>query len=864
MAFNTALQKILRDYASLVGGISSPKYLLIVNALNSSSALENQFNFEAAAGRFRAISYTPSDLGASFNISEGAIVLTESYLNGVTLKPDDSNQMQSQKSNDLLFVLSHEVRHGVNAPTIAAANITWFNNLRTSISSWNATQPLSNPQDFTSAIRERVTRNLQDEGVSNIQGWNAVLSAVVKRNGGYLLTPEQLKNTLQTSGYGQLFYNDEFVLKRDYEVDEFGFLLENSINVSLAAQEVGRRSPSTTNGTGTTYYQFYTADALNNVFSLNKGRPLLLDYVGLELTVPSVSGDPNQNSGSRPPLTILEVNKNLVGLGFFEPGPNVGDISVIVDSVSGQRTTFERTDKKIVTLRNPVGLPATDVQPTNTTELEYDSLGRLISSKTINSSGQILEVTKLTYSQVDSVTQITAITAFSNGASSEVRFKDGGTLISKVDSKPTGLNSTQVETYTYSTDGRPILQSTRNVEIFFDENGQSRIETTTTFGQGFPRTVRTVYNNDNTVFSTAAVPTPTSTYQVADPRSITALNDIASLIDAIQRGKPLPILNSGLTLLNNVNNTPNVVLSNVTGFVGGVSSIYNLYTAVKSGDGLTTTSAALSSLNYVNRTLPTLLNNGANTVLNSGLNTVLNGSGTAAGGAFAGLGAGNVPGVLPVLGLIISIRSGDPIGITSGLIGLINPALLSTPVGWILAGASILKALLSDNTPPEAWGTGRYVFGPDGQIKVDVVGVSFGQDRVRQQLDFINATLSDGLARAQAANPSVPLGIIAQRMPGLTWREARQQDRGYALMDIDPLTGSQRYPYLRFDDEGKPFSSNPALWQVDAADPNLRQSMVEQLLNNAIKREAIAAQWEVDTAKIQATLGDPNAGLIEQ
>lgn len=44
----------------------------------------------------------------------------------------------------------------------------------------------------------------------------------------------------------------------------------------------------------------------------------------------------------------------------------------------------------------------------------------------------------------------------------------------------------------------------------------------------------------------------------------------------------------------------------------------------------------------------------------------------------------------------------------------------------------------------------------------------------------------------------------------------------HAFLDINPLTGEQRYPYLRFDDRGVPFSSNPGVWQPDQLDPGIR------------------------------------------
>jgi hypothetical protein len=78
------------------------------------------------------------------------------------------------------------------------------------------------------------------------------------------------------------------------------------------------------------------------------------------------------------------------------------------------------------------------------------------------------------------------------------------------------------------------------------------------------------------------------------------------------------------------------------------------------------------------------------------------------------------------------------------------------------------------------------------------------------------------------------IGIVPQRMPSITWREARQADQGYAVLDINPVTAEQRYPYLRFDDNGVPFSSDPTAWQVDPLDPQLRQRFNEQLIASAL------------------------------
>ena len=55
------------------------------------------------------------------------------------------------------------------------------------------------------------------------------------------------------------------------------------------------------------------------------------------------------------------------------------------------------------------------------------------------------------------------------------------------------------------------------------------------------------------------------------------------------------------------------------------------------------------------------------------------------------------------------------------------------------------------------------------------------------------------------------LGLIPQRMPGLTFRASEFQDKGYAVTDIDPLTAAQRIPMLRFDDNGQPFGFSEQL-----------------------------------------------------
>jgi YD repeat-containing protein len=113
------------------------------------------------------------------------------------------------------------------------------------------------------------------------------------------------------------------------------------------------------------------------------------------------------------------------------------------------------------------------------------------------------------------------------------------------------------------------------------------------------------------------------------------------------------------------------------------------------------------------------------------------------------------------------------------------------------------------------------------------------------------------ITRAMQANPDNALGIIAQRLPTLTWHEARQDSPGYSLVDIDPLTGAQRYPGLRYNDDFTPINA-------DATDPAQRRDLFQRMVDSALERQAIAPMWEVRTARLQQDADDPDAGLTEE
>jgi hypothetical protein len=231
------------------------------------------------------------------------------------------------------------------------------------------------------------------------------------------------------------------------------------------------------------------------------------------------------------------------------------------------------------------------------------------------------------------------------------------------------------------------------------------------------------------------------------------------------------------------------------------------------------------------------------------------------------------------VGLVDSLRKGDALGVVTNFIGLYNPTLLATwPVGPVLIALQLLQGWL--NRPKNAWGSAsidyKRIPSPDGlleadsttiktiidysnpQITVRTEGENFGPDYAKAMMQGLVDALQQSVAEQNKLNPKDGLGIIAQRMPSLTWRAVEfGNDKGYAFVDIDPTTGQQRSPQMRWDDLGNPTH------RETRTDPYEQQFLFDAMMNSALEREAIAPLWEVKTAILQEQAGDPNAGLSE-
>jgi VCBS repeat-containing protein len=438
----------------------------------------------------------------------------------------------------------------------------------------------------------------------------------------------------------------------------------------------------------------------------------------------------------------------------------------------------------------------------------------------------------------------------------------------------------QVGTTTLSTvkDGAGNVLETRSVQTFDD--GSSIKDVTKPDGS----TVHTVYDENNQAVSVTRTASPLQSFG-------TAIQDLNSLVGAIRSGQPLPILNSGLTLINrqvnpNISGTQtfnNMPLYTTTAVVSAVSSLYSLHQAF-SGDGTDVQRFTATAYAVV------AVNSAANAVASQISGTVVNNvTGAVVGGV-----ANTLAEALPYVNIALSLQNGDYTGAAVGI-----ASAMGVPyIGWVYAAYLLVDSLA--NEPPEAWATGHFRFATTNDVanagdmqagsvpaivrvvapgtsqldplnvQADIVGDAFGPDRVRLLLQGNGSApgsqnyfggvlgyLNEIIDQQTQAAPDRPLGIIPQRLPTLSWHEARQNDPGYSITDIDPLTGEERYPQLRYNDDWTPYNADPT-------DPEQRRNVFDRLVTSAIDRDAIAPLWEVQTARLQQDNGDPNAGLTEE
>ncbi|MES2880043.1 MAG: hypothetical protein V4713_16650, partial [Pseudomonadota bacterium] len=370
-------------------------------------------------------------------------------------------------------------------------------------------------------------------------------------------------------------------------------------------------------------------------------------------------------------------------------------------------------------------------------------------------------------------------------------------------------------------------------EYFYDDNGVSRIETVTTPSG----TVRNAFDTDGILASSNPVVNGTSNLA----QNLGNLTDFLSLIKAIQTGQPLPILASGLRVANDLTNLSgnvNLNLSGASNAVAGVLSILSLNAALERGDALGAITAGAQAINFGATAYANFMG-AAGTETSSAVTQFFG-----ADSALSQLGT-----ALPYLSLVNSIVSGDPIGIASSALMFIPGG---QPFAIALQVASLIFSLFEDQPEiPPPWGSGHFVWNGSG-ISTEATGETGGKEAVLNVMNSVLASMNALIERERQQNPGAALGIIPNRMPAIG-----EDTNGFRYTDIDPLTGAEKHPALRFDTSGRPYNADPG-------SPESFRSLTEGIVRSAIARGAIAPLWEVRTAKLQSDAGDPKAGLTEE
>lgn len=315
------------------------------------------------------------------------------------------------------------------------------------------------------------------------------------------------------------------------------------------------------------------------------------------------------------------------------------------------------------------------------------------------------------------------------------------------------------------------------------------------------------------------------------------LVDSLSLIKAIQTGQPLPIVASGLRLAADlsVGDPGHYQLSGASNMAGGVLSLMSLDAALKRGDTLGAVTSGAQAISFGAQAYAEF----ASSKIGTAAITEVFGQGSAVAGLQQSL---------PYLNLVNSLVHGDEVGIAVSIISMI-PGMQ-----WLQAAYavySMIDSLFSDNDIPDPWGNARFVWNGTG-ISIEAVGETGGKEAVEGVLSSSLAAMNALITQVQQQNPGSQLGIIPNRMPGLGYGMD-----GYRYTDIDPLSGAEKHPALRFDTTGRPYNAEPGT-------PESFMSLGEAFIRSALARGAIAPLWEVQTAKMQTDAGDPKAGLTEE
>lgn len=390
-------------------------------------------------------------------------------------------------------------------------------------------------------------------------------------------------------------------------------------------------------------------------------------------------------------------------------------------------------------------------------------------------------------------------------------------------------NSADYQTRSTVTDADGSVVRSVVSDISFNDLGEQTLEEYAIDAAG---TVRTVYNNAGAAVSNSEVKSGANNLGYA----AAAATSFLSLVQAIQAGKPLPMVVAGvntLAALQAGTGSVNTTLAGAQSVLGAATSLYSLSVAWKQGDATGVLAAGASSLYYGGQAYAYMAG-------------YTNLGAAAAGGAIGSelAGALNTAGqAMPYLNLVNSLVHGDATGVALAAVSIAFP--VAAP--FIGLATAIFGMFKKD--PPPPWGTAQFAFNADGTVRIEAMGGNGGYEAVYNTLSAYQGALGSMVAQYNASAPQAQIGLIANRMGSLSFNGYQ-----WSLTTIDPDSDATRL--LHYDRNGQ---------VVDApvgSDEYFR-SMGEQYVYSALQSGSLAPGWEVQTARMQSALGDPQAGLTE-
>ena len=378
--------------------------------------------------------------------------------------------------------------------------------------------------------------------------------------------------------------------------------------------------------------------------------------------------------------------------------------------------------------------------------------------------------------------------------------------------------------------------------VVTDESGNPVFSIMANAGNNVVATFR--FNSDGVPVSD--VPSGAQTLTNAIGQYGGTLIDALSIIKAIQSGDPLPIAVSGLRLANDISNLadlPNYNLSGAASVGGSILSLLSLEQALQRGDTLAAVTAGAQALGYGASAYLSFASNTTDIATATKISTFLNGTPSTPD-------VPGAPGAIAYLNLVNAIANGDAVGTAVYAVSLI-PGMQ-----WVGVAYSVFNMITSlfgdDDPPPEPWGNAWAGWSGFSAV-VNSNGGDGGQGTAAETYNGFIAYLNQLAAYEQSVNPGSAIGIVANRLPSLSYRNYT----GFGITDIDAITGVQRDPSIRYDLTGRPYNA-------PAGSDQASQSLSERFIRVALARGAVAPMWEVQTAAIQTQYGDPQAGLTEE